>query len=220
MGAASTWPSATSRRLARSIRPTPTRAQQRQRCQPIRAVHAGRRNNNFTDITSSIRSARSRSQRRPIRRAGEHDDSESQDDTFLNVQFRHPIGQTGSFSFGPAVKLSHIRDYGDPQNDFTYGEALNVIAPPFGNGGTPTDCANALTTGNFGPSTCAFSLTDDKTAIDYIFQSDYVQQFGKHEIRAGAGYDATRVDKTTTSLTAEQLSGSGPHPATRTRRPR
>jgi hypothetical protein len=123
------------------------------------------------------------------------DDSETQDDTFLSTQYRHPIGQTGSLSFGPAVKISHILDYGDPANDWTYGEALNVTPPPFGNGGTSSDCANALTSGTYAPTTCAYSLEDNKTAIDDLFNADLVQRFGKHEFRAGAGYDLTRVFK-------------------------
>ncbi len=118
------------------------------------------------------------------------DDNEKQEDTFLGVQFRQSLGNTGSLSFGPALKISRIRDFGDPLNDFTYGEALNLAA-----GGTTTACADALSTGNYGPSTCGFSLAADKTAFDYIFQSDYSQRFGRHEIRAGVAWDGTRVDK-------------------------
>ncbi|MGH7716950.1 MAG: TonB-dependent receptor domain-containing protein, partial [Vulcanimicrobiaceae bacterium] len=123
------------------------------------------------------------------------DDNESQDDTFLSVRFRHPLGDAGALTFGPALKISHIRDYGDPLNDWAYGEALNVEPPPFGNGGLPTDCAAAIKTGNFGPTTCGYSLTGDKTSIDYIWSSDYVQRFGRHELRAGIVYDFTKVDK-------------------------
>lgn len=153
-------------------------------------------NNDFTDITL-IHSFRTFQIPNNVQfgEPANTDDSESQDDTFLNVQFRHALGSTGALSFGPAVKISHIRDYGDPAGDWAYGEALNLAAPPFGNGGASTDCGSALATGNFSPTTCAFSLADDKTSLDYIFQGDYVQHFGKHEVRAGAGYDATRVDK-------------------------
>jgi hypothetical protein len=38
-------------------------------------------------------------------------------------------------------------------------------------------------------------LTDDKTSFDYILNADLDQHFGKHEFRAGIGYDLTRVDK-------------------------
>ena len=123
------------------------------------------------------------------------DDNETQDDTFLSAQFRHALGDTGSLSFGPALKASHIRDFGDPANDWTYGEALNLDAPPFGNGGTASDCATARSSGNFAPTTCAFSLADDKTSLDYSLTGDLVQRFGNHELRAGLGYDFTRVDK-------------------------
>jgi len=123
------------------------------------------------------------------------DDNESQDDTFLSAQFRHPLGTTGELSLEPALKVSHIQDFGDPQDDWTYGEALNVEAPPFGNGGTPTGCATALSSGTYLPTTCAYSLTDDKTSLDYIFNGDLVQHLGKHELRTGIGYDLTRVDK-------------------------
>ena len=123
------------------------------------------------------------------------DDSETQDDTFLSAQFRHALGENGSLSFGPGVKVSHVRDFGDLTNDWIYGEALNIEAPPFGNGGTTSDCANALSSGNYAPTTCAFSLNDDKTSIDYLFNGDLVQRFGKHELRVGLGYDLTRVDK-------------------------
>jgi hypothetical protein len=123
------------------------------------------------------------------------DDSESQDDTFLNLQFRRAPTPKSSLSFGPAIKVSHIRDYGDPFGDWAYGEALNVAPAPYGNGGDPSDCANALSTGNYGPTTCAFSLADDKTSIDYIGQLDYVSRLGHHEVRTGINYDATRVVK-------------------------
>ena len=61
--------------------------------------------------------------------------------------------------------------------------------------GTPTDCADAVATGNLGPTTCAFSLADRRTAIDYIVQGDYTQSFGRHHVSAGASYDLSRVLK-------------------------
>ena len=123
------------------------------------------------------------------------DDGESQDDTFASLQFRRRLGRAGSLSFGPAVKVSHIRDYGDPSNDWTYGEALNLAPAPYGNGRAATDCATALSTGAYSPTTCAYSLRDGKTALDAIVQGDYVQQLRRHDLRAGIAYDATRVDK-------------------------
>ncbi len=123
------------------------------------------------------------------------DDNENQEDTFLAVQFRHAIGDTGVLTFGPAFKSGKIQDFGDPNNDWIYGEALNVTPPPFGNGGTPTDCADALASGSYGPTTCAFSLADQRTAIDYIMQADYTQNFGRHTIAAGGSYDLARILK-------------------------
>lgn len=118
------------------------------------------------------------------------DDNETQEDSFLNVQFRHALGTTGALTFGPAIKISRIRDFGDPINDFAYGEATNI-----GNGGGPTDCSTAVSTGNYGVTTCGFSLADDRTALDYIVQTDYSQQLGRHNIRAGVAWDGAEVDK-------------------------
>ncbi len=124
------------------------------------------------------------------------DDSETQEDTFLAVQFHQSIGQTGALTFGPAFKSSKIADYGDPNDDFIYGESLNVTPPPFGNGGTPSDCAGAMSNPNaYLPTTCAYSLADQRTANDYIMQADYTQNFGRHTIAAGASYDLARVLK-------------------------
>lgn len=123
------------------------------------------------------------------------DDNETQEDTFLSLQFRHTLGDEAGITFGPAFKVSQIQDFGDPINDWTYGEALNVEPPPFGNGGTSTDCGGALKTGNFGPTTCGYSLTDSRTATDYTLQSDYASKLGNHELRAGASYDLARISK-------------------------
>ena len=125
------------------------------------------------------------------------DDNESQADTFLAIQFHHSIGATGAFTFGPAYKVSKIQDFGDPTNDWIYGEALNVEAPPYGNGGASTDCADAVKDPSvaFLPTTCAYSLADERTALDYIMQADYIQTFGAHTLAAGASYDLTRVLK-------------------------
>ena len=115
------------------------------------------------------------------------DDNETQADTFLAVQFHHVIGDTGVLTFGPAYKASRIQDFGDPANDFIYGEALNVAPPPYGNGGSSTDCGTALTDPSvvYLPTTCAYSLADTRTALDYIVQADYTQSFGKHTLGAG-----------------------------------
>jgi hypothetical protein len=127
------------------------------------------------------------------------DDNETQGDTFLAVQFHHALGNTGAITFGPAYKASTIADFGDLTNDWIYGEALNVEAPPYGNGGTPTDCANAFTVAPTNPTAfptmCGYSLADQRTALDYIMQGDYTQIFGHHTIAAGVSYDLTRVLK-------------------------
>jgi hypothetical protein len=125
------------------------------------------------------------------------DDNETQADTFLGVQFHHAIGETGELTFGPAYTLGRIQDFGDPTDDFIYGEHLNVEAPPYGNGGASTDCATALTDRAvvYLPTTCAYSLDDTRTATDYIMQSDYKQSFGDHTVAAGASYDLSRVLK-------------------------
>ncbi len=125
------------------------------------------------------------------------DDNETQADTFLSVQYHHAIGETGTLTFGPAYKASRIADFGDAPNDFIYGEALNVEAPPYGNGGRSTDCATALTNPSvvYLPTTCAYSLADTRTALDYILQSDYNQRFGRHTVAAGVSYDLARILK-------------------------
>lgn len=123
------------------------------------------------------------------------DDNETQEDSLFILQFRRALGENAGITFGPAVKVSQIRDFGDPANDWTYGEALNVEPPPFGNGGSPNDCATALKGGNFSPTTCAYSLADSRTAVDYILQSDYSEQLGAHQLRAGVSYDLAHIFK-------------------------
>jgi hypothetical protein len=125
------------------------------------------------------------------------DDNETQEDTFLAVQFHHAIGDTGMVTFGPAYKASKIQDFGDPTNDWVYGEAINVEPPPYGNGGASTDCADALKDQSivYLPTTCAYSLADQRTALDYIMQADYIQTLGPHTVAAGLSYDLTRVLK-------------------------
>ena len=108
------------------------------------------------------------------------DDNETQADTLLSVQFHHTLRNGGVLSFGPAYKTSSIADFGDPSNDWLYGERLNVEPPPYGNGGKPTDCANAFTVAPQNPLAfplmCGYSLDDNRTALDYLMQSDYSQQ--------------------------------------------
>jgi hypothetical protein len=132
------------------------------------------------------------------------DDNETQDDMFGTLQYRHPIGDHGSFSFGPSYKRSTIRDYGDAANDFAYGIA--------GSDGAPGDCAAALS--STGPivngvvtnpvanpavaydnSTCGFSLFGARTAIDVGGVFDYDNRSTHHDVKFGGVYDATTVTK-------------------------
>ncbi len=130
---------------------------------------------------------------------GNTDDNETQADTFLAAQYHHAIGNTGAFTFGPAFNASHIQDFGDPANDWIYGESLNLTPPPFGNNGNPTDCANAFALASKNPlgfgTMCGLSLADTRTELDYILQGDYNQTFGPHTVAAGVSYDLTRVLK-------------------------
>ncbi|HTV72117.1 MAG TPA: TonB-dependent receptor [Candidatus Acidoferrales bacterium] len=130
---------------------------------------------------------------------GSTDDNETQGDTFLAVQFHHAIGNTGMVTWGPAYNASRIQDFGDPYNDWIYGEALNQTPPPFGNGGTSTDCANAFVVAPMNPTgfplMCGLSLADQRTELDYIMQGDYTQTFGSHTLGAGVNYDLSRVLK-------------------------
>ncbi len=118
------------------------------------------------------------------------DDNETQNDTFASLQYRHAIGSHGMLSFGPSYKRSTIRDFGDPANDFTYGEAIALSS-----GGTPTGCATAAKTGIFTPTTCAYSLFGDASATDLGWNADYALQSARHSVRAGAHYDVTLVPK-------------------------
>jgi hypothetical protein len=132
------------------------------------------------------------------------DDNQSQEDLFATLQFRHPIGDHGSLSFGPMYKRSRIRDVGDPTNDFIYGEARNP--------GAPTDCAQALTSTGpivggvvtnpvanpgvaYSTASCGLSLNSDRTAIDTGGNLDYQNRSAKHDVGFGLYYDATHVSK-------------------------
>jgi hypothetical protein len=133
------------------------------------------------------------------------DDNQTQDDTFAALEYRHPSLAGGLLSVGPFYKRSRIRDFGDPANDFAYGEAQNP--------GAPTDCANALL--STGPivggivtdpvanpavayvnGSCGYSLFGDRTAIDVGGNLDLSFPSAHHDVRLGGLYDATHVEKT------------------------
>lgn len=118
------------------------------------------------------------------------DDNETQDDLFLAVQERDAIGQRGSVSYGLGLKRSHIGDFGDPGNDWAYGEALNAAA-----GGKPTDCANALTLPTYSNLTCAYSLRGQRTALDEKSSVDATLTSGVHTLGWGGLYDAAQISK-------------------------
>ncbi|MBV8116892.1 MAG: TonB-dependent receptor, partial [Candidatus Eremiobacteraeota bacterium] len=126
-------------------------------------------------------------------------DNETQAETFLTAQFHDAIGSTGAVTWGPAYFASRIQDFGDPANDWIYGESLNKTPPPFGNGGTSTDCANAFVIAPKNPlafpTTCGLSLADTRAELNYIMQGDYTQSLGSHTVAAGVSYDLTRVLK-------------------------
>ncbi|MBV8154825.1 MAG: TonB-dependent receptor [Candidatus Eremiobacteraeota bacterium] len=118
------------------------------------------------------------------------DDSEIQNDTFAALQYRHAIGDRGMLSFGPSYKRSNILDFGDPHNDWTYGEAIHAAS-----GGAPNDCIDAVVRGNFTPTTCAYSLYGNAVATDGAFNLDYELRGGNHDVRTGADYDVALVPK-------------------------
>jgi hypothetical protein len=106
------------------------------------------------------------------------DDNEKQEDYFGQIQYRHAIGDHGSFSFGPSVKHSQIFDFPDYANDIAYGEANAAAA----------DCAA-------NPQDCANSVYANRGSTDYRFNADYALRSPHHEIRAGSVYDLTTVSK-------------------------
>ncbi|HLW38503.1 MAG TPA: carboxypeptidase regulatory-like domain-containing protein, partial [Candidatus Eremiobacteraceae bacterium] len=118
------------------------------------------------------------------------DDNETQDDLFAALEERRALGSRGSLSYGLGWKHSHIGDFGDPPNDWTFGENLNLAA-----GGSAADCSNALSSGNFSPTTCAYSLAGDRTAVDYKFNLDETRASGDHTIGWGGIFGITHVSK-------------------------
>jgi len=118
------------------------------------------------------------------------DDNETQDDTFVALQFRRAIGDHGAMSFGGGYRRSQIRDFGDPVNDWIYGFNINAA-----NGGLRTDCFNALTIPNYSNTTCAYTLADNRTASDFVMNFDYALSSRAHTVRWGGSYDSALVPK-------------------------
>jgi hypothetical protein len=124
------------------------------------------------------------------------DDVEKQDDTFASLQFRRPIGDRGTFSFGPSLKRSRIQDLPDPANDFAAGLAR----------GGPANCSADVTT-------CSLSLFSDRTSVDYRINADYDLRSAAHEVRAGIVYDVTSVAKRY-AIALQPFNPFGPAPFT------
>jgi len=118
------------------------------------------------------------------------DDNQTQDDTFSALQFKRAIGSRGALTYGVAYKRSHIRDFGDPANDWAYGQAANLAG-----GGLSTDCANAFSIPKYNGLTCGYSLSSNRTATDYIVNIDDALSNANHLVRWGALYDVTNVAK-------------------------
>ncbi len=102
------------------------------------------------------------------------DDVETQDDTFVTLQYHHAIGTSGILSFGPSFKRSHIKDFNDLANDLA--------------GAAGDDCSS-------NPSDCVFSAASDRLSTSYGFSGDYDFRGSRHEIRAGAAYRNDNIAK-------------------------
>ncbi len=115
--------------------------------------------------------------------SGFEDDDEYQNDLYAALQYRHPIGDHGSLSFGPSYKQTKIVDTPDFENDIAFGIANGGIA----------DCSTSFDD----PSApaCSNSVYANRTSTDYRFSADYSLRSAHHEIRAGAVYDNSEVTK-------------------------
>ena len=102
------------------------------------------------------------------------DDNEYQNDTFVTLQYRHAIGDHGALSFGPSFRRSNLLDTNDPANDLA--------------GAAGTSCTDF--------SDCNYySVFANRTSHDFRWTTDYALRSAKHEVRAGAIYDASVIDK-------------------------
>lgn len=112
------------------------------------------------------------------------DDNERQADFFGALQFHHALRSGGALTYGLGYKRSRIADFPDESNDFTFGENLNLA-----NGGNAADCASGTV------SACAYSLFADRTARDLRLTIDTDVRSTVHDVRYGADYLATTVQK-------------------------
>ncbi len=175
----------------------------RERSQSVRALHASVRSEQLHErnVRSQLRDV-SDSQRRAVRRAGEHR-RQRESRRYVSCGAVPPC-RSATPVRSTLARLSSRRVSGTsaiPKTTSSMGKQLNVTPPPYGNGGTSTDCANAI--GNpdsYLPTTCAYSLADDRTALDYIMQADFTRSYGRHTFAAGTTYDAhPRAQSTTPS---------------------
>ncbi|MEO9170234.1 MAG: TonB-dependent receptor [Candidatus Baltobacteraceae bacterium] len=126
------------------------------------------------------------------------DDNEMQTDFFGALQFHHALLGGGSLSYGVGYKRSQIRDFPDPENDFTYGINRNLMA-----GGQLADCRNGIV------SACAYSLFSNRAARDVSFNVDNDIVSSKHDVRYGVTYGETDVQKLY-SVTLQPVNFLGP----------
>jgi hypothetical protein len=106
------------------------------------------------------------------------DDVETQNDAFVSASYNHAVGTHGTLSFGPSLKISSIRDFGDPAGDFAAAAGDN--------------CSGAIPNA---PSSCLFSVYDHRLARDAGVFVAYTLMSPRHTIEIGSAYDATDVAK-------------------------
>jgi hypothetical protein len=106
------------------------------------------------------------------------DDVETQNDSFLALNYIHPIGSRGTLTFGPTVKISSIRDFPDLAHDFAAAPGDNC------SGASP----NA-------PSSCLFAARTNRLARDIGAFATYSLSSSRHLLETGATYDIANVQK-------------------------
>ncbi len=88
------------------------------------------------------------------------DDNEEQNESFVSLQLHHALRTDGSLTYGVSFDQSKIIDFNDRQNDFLFGQTLNLAG-----GGSPTDCASGVVTA------CGFSVYANRDARRRHLQS-------------------------------------------------
>jgi len=131
---------------------------------------------------------------------GVPDDTETQADAIVSVRYRHLLGSTGAFSFGPTYDRGTIVDGNDPAADLS---AFSSALPS-------SDC---------GTVGCIGSAAAVRSSTAVGFAADYANRFGHHHFASGVSYRATSVQNSydvtlgprTSSLTAatDRIAHSG-----------